>query len=181
MCREHREDDIRGHPRPQSRHAILCCLNNRAHVSNIPLLHQAARSEIERPHYRIVELNVAIITSCMAAMPRFFSQSRIFKAATYRRFRTRFFGDSTKTGSSGAAVLPQNANGSKSFLHGNNNVPRADYSELQELPRAHTVAGPGEIFHGENDSGLEIATTTTFDVISGANTERYHTERYGKP
>ena len=179
MCREYRKDDIRRHPRPQSRHTILCGLDNRADVSDSPLLHQAARQEIERAHNRIVELNVAIITSCMAAMPQLFTQSRIFKVATYRRFKTRLFGDSTKTGSSGAAVLPRDDNGSKSFLHRNNSVPRADYLELQELPRAHTVAGPGETFHGENDSGLEIATTTNFDVISGANTERYNTEHYG--
>ena len=109
----------------------------------------------------------------MAAMPQFFAQSRIFQAATYRRFRTRLFGESTKTASSGAAINPKGGNGSKSFLHGNNNVPGPDYLELRDLPSAHTVAGRGEIFNGENDSGTGIAKTTTFDVISGMNSVRY--------
>lgn len=106
-------------------------------------------------------------------MPQFFAQSRIFQAATYRRFRTRLFGESTKTASSEAAINPKDGNGSKSFLHGKNNAPRLDYLELQELPIAHTAVERGEIFDAENDSGTGIAKTTTFDVISGTNPMRY--------
>ena len=110
-------------------------------------------------------------------MPRFFTQSRIFQAATYRRFKTRLFGESTKSGgSSGAAINPKDGNGSRGFLDGRSNAPHLGYFEFQELrepPVGHAAAERGETLDGENDSGTGIAKTTTFDVIAGPHSTRY--------
>lgn len=104
-------------------------------------------------------------------MPQFFAQSKIFKASTYRHLRARLFGERARTGSSGAAVLSKNANGSNFIARGNDKPPRLDYLELSELPRAHVVEG-SLIFGVDNDSSVGIAKTTNFDMVSGPNSER---------